>query len=383
MTIPKIKLGMAGGGFMGKAHTNAFATIPYIFYPREYELELVAIATSSMETARLAADRFGFAEAFGSWDEMLGNSEFDAFDNGGPDPMHHPSVMKAIALGRHIYCEKPLAETADEAREMYEAAEKAKIVHMAGFNYRFFPANVLAHKLIRDGAIGRITHARFIYDQSWGASDSLMAEDIWYNNVGKAGGTGQAIGCHAIDLARFLVGEIISLSGKTKIYRKTRPSRNGGEVEMTGDDAVFALVDFADGATGTIESSGISSGKKNDLHWEIFGTRGSLAFSLEHPSYLKVFLEDSILKEVSGYTDVSVTQSSLGHPYMDVWWPSGHNTGWEHGHINALHHFFRCVTGLANVAPMGATLFDGYAAERILETIHDSSREGRRLDVKL
>ena len=152
---------------------------------------------------------------------------------------------------------------------------------------------------------------------------------------------------------------------------------------MTGDDAVFALVDFANGATGTIESSEISSGKHNDLHWEIFGSRGSLSFSLEHPSYLEVYLEDSAIKEVSGFTEVSVTQSALGHPYMRAWWPAGHHTGWEHGHINALHHFFRCVAGLDKVSPMGATLFDGYAAEKVLETINKSSREGARLGVTL
>ncbi|MDR1579342.1 MAG: Gfo/Idh/MocA family oxidoreductase, partial [Synergistaceae bacterium] len=100
---------MAGGGFMGKAHSNAFATIPYIFYPREYELELTAVAASSQESARIAADRYGFARAFGGWNEMLDGADFDVFDNGGPDPTHYPSVIKAIALGRHIYCEKPIA----------------------------------------------------------------------------------------------------------------------------------------------------------------------------------------------------------------------------------------------------------------------------------
>jgi len=372
---------MLGGGFMGKAHSNAFHTIPYIFYPRDYELELVSVATSSQKSALAAADRYGFQNAYDDYEKMLAVSDIDVFDNSGPDPVHYPSVMKAIERGLHIYCEKPIAETAEQAQKMSEAAESAGLVNMTGFNYRFFPANVLAHKIIKSGAIGFIRHTRFIYDQSSGASERLKAEDIWYNNVGKAAGTGQAIGCHAIDLARFLVGEIGSLCGKSKIYQKSRPSRSGQDVEMTGDDASFALVEFVNGATGTIECTEIASGRKNDLHWEIYGSKGSLAFSLEYPSYLKVYLEETTIKEVAGFTDVSVTQNALNHPYMDVWWPDGHHTGWEHGHINALHHFFRCVAGLDKASPMGATLFDGYAAERVLETIKQSSLEGKSLDV--
>jgi predicted dehydrogenase len=121
----------------------------------------------------------------------------------------------------------------------------------------------------------------------------------------------------------------------------------------------------------------------NNLHYEIFGSRGSLAFTLERPSYLRVYLEDTGIREVAGFTEVSVTDSSLGHPYADVFWPKGHNIGWEHGHIAALAHFFGCVTENKSVAPLGATFFDGYAAEKVIETIKQSSREERRLDVKL
>jgi len=378
-----IKIGMMGTGFMGKAHSNAFHSIPYMFYPRTYELECAGICASTVESAKRGAERYSFKKAYNSYSEMLVDPEIDIFDNAGPDPLHYKPVMEAIKNGKHVYCEKPLAVTSAEAKEMFSAAKAAGVINMAGFNYRFFPANVLAKKLITEGAIGKILHTRFLYDQPYGASDKLTAEDLWYNNVGKADGAGQAIGTHVIDMARFLVGEIVSLSGISKIYRPERLSRNGKPVKIVGEESSLAQVDFDNGATGTIESTQMASGMPNNLHYEIFGTKGSLIFTLERPSYLRVYLEDTTVKEVAGFTDVSVTDAGLGHPYSNVFWPKGHNVGWEHGHIASLAHFFDCVSKNCAVNPMGATFFDGYAAEKVTETIKQSSREGKRLDVVL
>jgi predicted dehydrogenase len=368
---------------MGKAHSNAFHSIPFMFYPQTYKLECTGICASTVESAKIGADKYSFKKVYNNYLEMLADSEIDVFDNAGPDPMHYKPVMEAIKHGKHIYCEKPLAVTSAEAKEMFTAAEAAGIIHMTGFNYRFFPANMLAKKLISEGAIGKILHTRFLYDQPYGVSEKLHAEDIWYNNVGKADGVGQAIGTHVVDMARFLVGEIVSLSGVSKIYRSERPSRSGKPVKIVGEESSLAHVDFNNGATGTIESTQMAGGMPNNLRYEIFGTKGSILFTLENPSYLRVYLEETTVKEVAGFTDVSVTDSSLGHPYSDVFWPKGHNVGWEHGHITALAHFFDCVTKNVQVSPMGSTFFDGYAAGKVIETIKQSSQEGRRLDIVL
>jgi predicted dehydrogenase len=368
---------------MGKAHSNAFHSIPYLFHPETYEIERTAICASTLTSAQMGAKRFGFQRAYGSCDEMLNNGEITVFDNAGPDPTHYPTVIQAIKLGKHIYCEKPVAMNSDQAKEMYRSADAAGIVHMAGFNYRFFPANLLAKKLIQEGKVGKILHTRFLYDQPYGASEKLSAEDIWYNNTGKADGVGQAIGCHVVDLARFLVGEIVSLSGTSRIYQPKRLSRRGDPVTITGEESSLAHVDFANGATGTLESTQVAMGMPNNFHYEIFGSKGSFLFSLHRPSYLQVYLENTTVKEVAGFTDVSVTQDALGHPYADVFWPMGHNIGWEHGHIAAIAHFLDCVAKDSTVQPLGATLYDGYVAEKIIETIKQSSKEGRRLDIRL
>ncbi len=380
--MKKIKVGLLGGGFMGKAHSNAYHTIPYMFYPREFEIERKAVCAATMDLANEAAGRFDFEYAYDDYERMLREGDIDIFDNSGPDPLHYPAVMKAIEYKKHIYCEKPISMTAAQAKEMYVAADAAGLIHMAGFNYRFFPANLLAKKLVSEGAIGKIYHSRFLYDQNYGASEKLMAEDIWYNNKGAADGVGQAIGCHVIDLARFLVGDIGSLVGKSKIYNTQHESKSGGVVDMVGEEGSFALVDFENGATGTIESTQCASGMTNNLHWEIYGSKGSLMFTLERPSYLRVYLEDTTVTEVAGFTEVSVTQSSLGHPYGNIWWPAGHNIGWEHGHIAAIAHFLSCVAKGESAAPLGGTLYDGYVAEHIIEMIKLSSKEGKRIDLK-
>jgi predicted dehydrogenase len=383
LSMKKIRIGLMGTGFMGKAHSHAFHSIPYMFNPKTYEIELAGICASTPESAQKGAERFGFQKAYSSFDEMLNDGAITAFDNAGPDPTHYPTVMQAIGQGKHIYCEKPIAMNSEQAKEMYTAADAAGLIHMAGFNCRFFPANLLARKLIQEGAIGKILHTRFLYDQQYGASEKLKAEDIWYNNVGKADGVGQAIGCHAVDLARFLVGDIVSLSGTSRIYQATRFSRTGEPVTIVGEESSLAHVDFANGATGTLESTMAAMGMPNNLHYEIFGSKGSLMFSLHRPGFLQVYLEDTAVKEVAGFTEVSVTYSSLGHPYAEAYWPMGHNIGWEYGHIAAIAHFLDCVAENAPVHPLGATLYDGYAAEKVLETIKLSSKEGRRLDVKM
>ncbi|MDR1411820.1 MAG: Gfo/Idh/MocA family oxidoreductase, partial [Spirochaetaceae bacterium] len=184
--MKKIRIGLMGAGFMGKAHSHAFHSIPYMFNPKTYEIELAGICASTPESAQKGAERFGFQKAYSSFDEMLADGEITVFDNAGPDPTHYPTVMQAIRQGKHIYCEKPIAINSGQAKEMYTAADAAGLVHMAGFNCRFFPANLLARKLIQEGAVGKILHTRFLYDQQYGASETLKAEDIWYNNVGKA-----------------------------------------------------------------------------------------------------------------------------------------------------------------------------------------------------
>ncbi len=377
----RIGIGMLGTGFMGRTHSNAYRTIPYMFWPNNFEIELVGIADLEKARADECALRYGFQKGYQGWEELVKDPGVSVFDNCGPDPMHHAPTMAAIANGKNVYCEKPLAMAAADAKKMYLAAESAGVKHMAGFNYRFFPANRLARELIGRGALGQLCHFRGSYTQPYGTGADLPYEKIWYNNTGQADGVGQAIGCHVIDLSRFLMGEVAAVMGSSKTYVKERTKLNGEKVEMHCEEGMLALVDFQSGASGVYEAIETAAGRRNYFVWEVLGTDGSMEWNLENPNYLRVYLKDTSIREVTGFTEVSVTQSDAGHPFSEVWWPKGHNIGWEHGHINAIAHFMDCVANNKDVAPLGGTFLDGYQAEVIIETIKLSSREGRRIDV--
>ncbi len=377
----RVGIGLMGTGFMGKTHSNAYKTIPYIFWPNNYEIDLVGISDIDQTRADESAQRYGFRRGYCGWEMLVKDPEVTLFDNCGPDPMHYLPTMEAIANGKNVYCEKPLAMSAKDAKTMYEAAEKAGVKHMAGFNYRFFPANRLAYDLIQKGVLGQLCHYRGSYTQPYGAGADTPVEKIWYNNVGQADGVGQAIGCHVNDLSRFLMGEVVSIQGSSKTYIKHRTNLAGERVEMNCEDGMLGIADFVNGASGVYEAIETAAGRRNYFAWEVLGSEGSMEWNLETPNYLKVYLKDTPLREVTGFTEVSVTQSDAGHPYSEVWWPKGHNIGWEHGHINAIQHFVDCIANGKDVAPLGGTFLDGYKSEVILEAIKQSSREGRRIEL--
>jgi predicted dehydrogenase len=202
-------------------------------------------------------------------------------------------------------------------------------------------------------------------------------EDCWYA-TGTRSGVLLGIGSHAIDMARFLVGEIETVSGLLKNYNPTRTTRDGKTEQVSADEGNIALVEFAGGASGTIESSCVAAGRKNALSWEVNGSKGSMAFELEDPNHLRVYSEEA-RKQIRGFSSVSVTDP--GHPLQTVYLPPGHNAGWEYGHVHALHHFMDCVANDRSVAPYGATFEDGWRIQAIMEAIGESSRTGRRINL--
>lgn len=370
-----IKVGMLGCGWMGKAHSNAYNTLKYMYWPRDYEVELTNISGISEDEASNAAKRFGFKRYCVGWEDLVADKELDVFDNCAPDVLHVQPTIQAALCGKHVLCEKPLAVGRTDAKRMLSAVSSAGVKNICGFSYRFFPAVRLAWELIQKGALGKIYHFSGKYHQDQGSAQEAMAEDIWYINWS---GIAQGIASHMIDMAHFLVGEIASVAGQVNTYNKVRNSRSG-PVQVNSDEGFFSLVGFDNGASGVFESLGVANGKRNEFSWEIYGSKGSLSFDLREPNYLKVFLADTTVPEVVGYTNVQVTEPN--HPFMNIWWPKGHNLGWEHGHINMIAHFLDCVAHDKDVSPLGGTFEDGYKVAVIIDTIKESAKCGRRLDI--
>ena len=376
---PQINVGLLGYNFMAKAHTNAYKKIPYIFWPPAARPHLHAVCGRTEERVAEAARRYGYSGYYTSWESLVDDPDVQLFDNCSSHHMHVEPSLAALRAGKHVVCEKPLALTASNARRMVDAARAAGTKHMCGFNYRFVPAVRLARDLIEQGLLGDIYHFRTQYlQQSIHDPDRPMRRAL--DPASRTAGSQAILGCHAVDIARFLVGELATISALAPRFVPERRGPDNTPVRIEWDDASVSLVEFANGAVGTIEASRVATGRSNSLKWEINGSRGSLAFDLERLNELQVYLADAAVPEVVGFQDVLVTQAD--HPFARVWWPHGHILGWEHAHINELNHLIEAIAHDRDVAPYGATFEDGYRAAVIAEVTAESAASGRRLDVR-
>lgn len=372
-TRPLLRVGMLGYGFMARVHSHAFLTIPHIFWPDGPRIRLHAIAGRTASAVQDAAARFSYARYYDSWERLVSDPEVDVFDNCGPHSMHIEPTVAAIEAGKHVLCEKPLGLTAEGAAAVLAASRAADVTVMVGFNYRFLPAVRLAYELIRAGRLGEIRQCRFHYLQQ-GHADLRrpLAKAIVPGE--ETAGAMASLGSHIIDLARWLVGEITAVSATLPRIAAERIGVDGTRQSIAWDDAVAALVEFDNGASGVLEASRVATGNRNALQFELHGSAGKLGFDLERPNELQVFFADDEAT-LRGTRTVSVTDPQ--HPYAGIWWPTGHVLGWEHAHMNEIAHFAQVAARGGSVAPLGATAEDGYRAALVADAITMSHSERR------
>jgi predicted dehydrogenase len=366
-----IGVGMLGYGFMGKAHSNAYKTLSYMTWPPPLVPQLVSIAGRNEEAVAAAQGRYGFADHVTDWRVLVNDPRVGLFDNSGPNNLHAEPTIAAAEAGKHVLCEKPLGRTADEAYETWQRVAATGVKAMCAFNYRFVPAVRLAREIIASGEIGEIFHFRGRYLQEWIIDADFPM--VWRldKNVAGSGALGD-LGAHVIDLARYLVGEIDAVSAQTRTFVKERE----GEA-VTVDDAVESIVDFSNGAVGTIEATRFASGRKNALQFEINGSKGSLSFDIERLNELQVHYTGSKPGEHSqGFRTVLVSEAD--HPFWQWWWPQGHMIGWEHTFVHEIHHFLTAIREDSDIAPHGATFEDGYRAAEICDAMLRSADSGCR-----
>jgi predicted dehydrogenase len=378
---PKVGVGMLGYAFMGKAHSNAFKTIPYMMYPPPAVPILVSVSGRDEKGVAAAAKRFGYQKYTTDWREQVNDPDIQLFDNGGPNDSHAEPCIAAAKAGKHVLCEKPLARSAEESKLMLDAVEKAGVKHMVAFNYRFVPAVRQIRNLIDSGALGQIYHWRAVYLQEW-IMPHYNEKKIWRldKEVAGSGAIGD-LGAHIIDLAHYLVGDVKSISAYTKTFIEERELPDGsgmGKVDV--DDAFVAALEFQNGALGTLEATRFAGGRKNYNCFEINAEKGSIRFNLERMNELEVYWVGEKPKETEGFHEVLITEGH--HPWWEYWWPHGHIIGWEHTFIHEITHLLDSIVNDREVGPHGATFVDGYKAAVICDAIVESAETRRQIDIK-
>ena len=378
--IPEIGIGMLGYAFMGKAHSNGYKKMPYIFWPPPAKPKLIKMCGRTEEKVSEEAKRYGYLEYCIDWHNLINDDRIDIFVNVGPNNIHSEPCIEAAKAGKHIVCEKPLARNANEAKAMLDAASKAGVKHLCNFNYRMMPALILAKKLITDGKLGRIFHFRANYLQEWIVDPQFPL--IWRldKEIAGSGAMGD-LGAHIVDLARWLCGEPESVMAMTKTFIDERPlpDNPSKKVKVEVDDAFISTVEFENGAIGVLEGSRFCPGRKNFETIEINGELGSICWNLEDMNYLYVYFKDEDLADTIGFHAVSVTESF--HPYYDRWWPHGHIIGWENTFVHTAYNIIDAVVNNKELSPMVGTFEDGYKGAVICDAIIKSGESGRKIEI--
>ena len=379
--MKKLNVGLIGAGFMGKAHSLAYMAMPMFFWPAPAIPVRKTIVDVSDSTAAEAAQRFGFEKSTSDWRSVVEDPEIDIIDIATPNHMHAEIAIAAAAAGKHIISEKPLARSGDEAKTMYDAVKNAGIVHMVAFNYRRTPAVALAKKYIDEGAIGDILNFRGTYLQDWSADPDGPLSWRFQKSIAGSGSLGD-IGTHVVDMARFLCGEITQVNTSLKTWVKTRPLQAGGvdklgastkdstapRGEVDVDDEVLSLLEFQNGAIGSLEATRNAHGRNNFLTFEIHATIGSIYFNYERRDELQVaFASDQADRK--GFRTV---YTGPAHPYGEGLWPiPALGIGYGETKIIETYDFVKAIIEGGEVSP---NFKDGYQINLIADAMAASSQ---------
>ena len=372
--VPAMNVGMVGYAFMGAAHSQAWHSAPRFF---DLPLRPFAAALCGRDAEKLAeaADRLGWESTETDWKQLVSRDDIDLVDICTPGDTHAEIAIAALDAGKHVLCEKPLANSVGEAEAMAAAAERAAergVRSMVGFTYRRVPAIALARKLVAEGRIGEVRHVRAQYLQDWIADPA--APLTWRLQKERAGsGALGDIGAHIIDLTQHITGDHIgSVSGLLETFVKERPlvEENGGRQvgEVTVDDTAAFLARFGGGAVGVFEATRFATGRKNAIRLEINGSAGSLAFDFEDMNVLH-FYDAAEDPETAGFRRILVTESS--HPYVAGWWPPGHGLGYEHGFTHQVVDLMRAIAADEQPQP---SFTDGLQVQKVLAAVEQSAR---------
>jgi predicted dehydrogenase len=370
-----LTIGLIGTGFMGRAHSNGYRQVNR-FFDHKLEPVLRAVCGRKADKTAAFATNWGWEEVETDWRRLVHRPDIDVVDIATPNNLHREIALEAIAAGKMVLCEKPLAMNVAEAEEMAAAVAQSGKPSMVFFNYRRVPAVALARQMVEEGRLGRIFHYRAKYLQDWTMNPSLPqgGNTLWRLD-GEAAGSGVTgdLLAHAIDLALWLVGPIAQVSAMTETFVRERPLQDAPDrmKPVTVDDACAFLARFANGALATFESTRYATGRKNQNTFEINGEKGTIAFDLEDAHELLYYhqADDPLAR---GFRTIRVWDSK--HPYMQHWWVPGTVIGYEHTFTHAISDF---LTGLETGEKRVPDFADGLATQRVCDAVLASAADGQ------
>jgi predicted dehydrogenase len=381
---PQLRVAMVGYAFMGAAHSQAWRTVNRVF-DLPMRAEMVAVAGRTPDAVAAAADRLGWAEAVTDWRELLDRPDIDLIDVCTPGDSHAEIAIAALHAGKHVLCEKPLANSVGEAEAMVAAAAEARSFgqrSMCGYNYRRVPAVTLLRDLIAAGRLGQIRHVRAVYLQDWITDPDFPLVWRLRREVAGSGALGD-IGAHIIDLTQFVTGQgVTGVSALTETFIKHRPlptqstglaaeaHANASSGAVTVDDAALFVARLSGGAVATFEATRFATGRKNALRIEVNGSLGSAVFDLERLNELE-FYDATAAPETRGFSRVLVTEPE--HPYLSAWWPPGHLIGYEHSFTHQARDLIEAIATGTDPSP---SFDDALGVQRVLDAVERSARSG-------
>jgi predicted dehydrogenase len=379
-----LRVGMVGYAFMGAMHSHAWRTAPR-FFDLPLQPELAVLAGRDEAAVKTAAGKLGWRDTETDWRALVERDDVDLIDICTPGDTHADIAIAALEAGKHVLCEKPLANSVEEAERMTVAARAAEangVFAMCGFSYRRTPALTLARRLVEQGRLGTIRHIRAQYLQDWLTDEN--APMTWRLDKSKSGsGALGDIGAHSIDAAQYVTGlPIQGVSGLLNTFVHERPlggtrvglggsgASDGGTGTVTVDDAAIFSARFEGGAIGVFEATRFATGRKNNMRLEVNGSLGSLAFDFENMNSLE-FYDATQPPETAGFSTINVTDSV--HPYTGNWWPAGHGLGYEHGFT---HQVVDLVQAIADGTTPSPSFDEALRVQKVLHAIEESAASG-------
>ena len=371
--MDEIKIGVIGFGFMGKTHTYGYKTIPLYYSNLPFKVRLVGICDIVPGVAEKAAETLGFEFATTNPDDIFNRDDIDVINVCTPNIYHKDAVLKALKAGKHVYCDKPLAISYEETKEITDLLDQYNSITQVALQYRYFPATLRAKELIEEGRIGKIMSFRASYLHS-GSVDPK--KPIGWKQDKKFGGGGVLfdLGSHIIDLMYYLLGEYDSVFAKTEVIYPKRPDKSGNMVDIEVDDVAFMIFKMKNGGTGTIEASKIATGTNDELRFEIHGDKGAIRFNHMDPNWLEFYdntLPDAHYGGYKGFTRIECVQR-FKKPGGDFPGPK-FSIGWIRSHVHSLYSFLSCVYEKRQASP---SFKEGAYIQYVMEKAYESDKEG-------